>query len=160
LNGAFQHSDNARYGAFLIFAGEGVFPNAQYAPFFATQNPGDFEVTVLIARYFCNPKLPVAFGDASVQGASMPKTTVHKNRDALLGENKIRFPIQFEITPPAGNPVRFENFDKPQFGVFIPRAPHTRHHFRTLGFCKNVGHGEKRKKVNTPQNNNVRPRQM
>jgi hypothetical protein len=70
----------------------------------------------------------------------MPETSVNENRHPPFSKNKIRFPEDWLLAPPAGNTVRAENVDESKFGCLIAVAANPRHHFGSLCLGKDVSH--------------------
>ena len=57
----------------------------------------------------------------------MPKTSINKQGDTVVLENKVRSTGQSLMTPPTGNPVFPKERDQLEFRILITVAPDVRH---------------------------------
>ena len=60
----------------------------------------------------------------------MPKTAVHKSRQARFGEDEVRFSKYFLVPSPASNFVLAKEIDEGKFSGFVPV---------TTNFCHELG---------------------
>lgn len=71
----------------------------------------------------------------------MPKTTVHEDRDALLGKNEVGIAEHWKVAAPTYNTIAAEQAHKGQFCALVSTRKDARHNSRALGFCKYIAHG-------------------
>jgi len=99
-----QHSLNFQNTGLAPF-GEIVFPNPHNPPVQFAQVAVHVAVTGLVANNLSIPILFIGTWPAIALRATMPETSVHKHRDFLPAENKIRFSKNWLIPPPTSNAV-------------------------------------------------------
>lgn len=122
--------------------------------------PGDQPVAAFVGGEFCEPEdpaspesrvlslqSPVAVQRLCIRAvppATMPETAVHKDRHALLGEDKVRSnhcfatldlgfwtpdcEAQLRLPPPPGNANSPEKFRQRQFRILVAVPANPRHH--------------------------------
>ena len=122
-----QCARDAGDGAGFVFAGEGVFPDAEDAPVFGFEEAVHFAVALAVAGDFGVPEFAVGFWAAVMNRASVPVTSVNKESDALGGKHEVGFAGEFAVAPPACDAVRAKNGDEAEFGVFVASAADAGH---------------------------------
>ena len=85
------------------------------------------------------PVAAIGFWQPTVSFASVPKTTVHKDHDALLAENEIGFAKNLQLPSPSVNAVCAEQLNHSQLSVPIASAADARHHGGAFIRVENVG---------------------
>jgi hypothetical protein len=124
----------------FVSSGKLVLPNAENMPASPTQCAGNEPVTRLVAGNLIAPERRIVLGLGAMLGTTMPETTIHKQCEPHLPENKIRLAEYFLIPPPASDLVSSEKLCERDFRGFVPTPANPRHHFRTLLFGKHVSH--------------------
>lgn len=89
---------------------------------------------LFVVLAFCVPKIRVIAGSYVSTIVPVPKATVNKNNDTLLGENKIRFSDQRTGSAPSGYMKLFKNLYHFHFGCFCITAFYGFHNSRSLFF--------------------------
>ena len=75
----------------LVLPRQLVFPETQHAPAGAAQCARDEPVARAIAKEFASPPGRAVRRPRGVLRATVPETTVHKDREPQFWENEIRF---------------------------------------------------------------------
>lgn len=92
------------------FPGKLMFPHTQHPPALCPQRPCHNSVTSLILCEFVPPVCAALHGVARMSWATMPKTAIHKHRNACLSKNEIWLADQPLVTPPTNNMKPSEDF--------------------------------------------------
>jgi len=124
----------------LVFAGKLMFPNAQHTPTGTAQRARHEPVARLVRRQLPSPERRVVPRLRRMAGAAVPETPVHEDRDAQLGENKIRLAEDRLLPAPAADALSAEEPNQSKLRVLVPAPTNPRHHFRPLGLGEGVSH--------------------
>src|SRR5208282_2657558 len=111
-----------------------MFPNAQNFPTGLSQHTVNLPVACFIPFDFRKPKIASCFRHPAVPPATVPKATIHKHGEAVLGKSKIWLTYQGKMPSPASAPMRPENGRQLQFRVFVTLRPDRSHDLRTFLF--------------------------
>lgn len=117
-----------------------MLPNPRHTPPLPPQKPAHRPVPLHVPRNLPVPERGVGPRFRPVFRASVPETPVHKHRQLRRAKHEIRLPEERVIPPPAGDFVRPENLNHPQFRGAIPLRADEGHHVAALGFCEDVWH--------------------
>lgn len=105
-----------------------MFPNSQDAPAPLAEHAAYPSVTGLIGQKLFFPECLVAFGFVEVLRASVPETSVNKDRQAGCEKGKIRPAENWLPASPPRYSVQSEQFHQSKFRVLIPVAADAGHH--------------------------------
>jgi hypothetical protein len=75
-----------------------------------------------------------------MQSATVPETAVHKDRQFLEYEDKVRFAWQRLMSPPSGDAMFAKDSCELHFGRFVPMRANCRHYLRTFLLAENICH--------------------
>jgi hypothetical protein len=98
-----QHSLNPPQQTGLILTGKFVFPDSDYSPTLAAQGARHKPISSLIRSKFLSPVSAAPCGMTGMLWTTMPKTSVHKDCQPRLPENKIRFTKYRLVATPASD---------------------------------------------------------
>lgn len=119
-----------------------MLPHADDPPAGRAQGRVYLAVTIFVSLNFLGPKLGVGLWLASMVGAAVPETAVHKQRDFAFSKYKVGFSKEMLPSAPSRDAICPEKCDYSQFSPFVFIRPNPSHHFGTFRFCKNIGHWE------------------
>lgn len=117
-----------------------MLPNPENAPATCPKRAPDQFVPPLISFQFPLPKHAVIHRKIRVLGATMPETAIHKNCQLELGKDKIWFAEYCKVATPSGDALAAEEFHQGDFCFFVPTTADARHHLRSFGWRKDIGH--------------------
>lgn len=122
-----------------------MFPDAEDAPAAFAEFPVYTAVAGFVGSELLLPERPIIPWRIAVLRAAVPKAPVHKDGDALLGENEVGLAKDGLMTAPAGDVVLTEQLYQGELGILIATAADARHDLGSLGLGEDVGHGTKEK---------------
>ena len=80
-----------------------MFPDAKHPPAMTAKRFGDEAIPAAIARQLFLPICPIASWRFGMFGASMPKTTVHKDNQLVSAKGKVGLAENGKMSSPASD---------------------------------------------------------
>ena len=99
-----------------------MLPHTDDFPTFGAEQAVDLPVALDVARDLLPPEGGAGLGPSHVLGATVPETTVYKHRELEYWKDKVGLARQLRTAPPAGDAMRLENLNEPQFCVLVARS--------------------------------------
>ena len=106
-----SHTEQSHYApnsGINIFLRKFALPYSQHQPTPCLKYGGNLSIAGNIALNFLSPVLGIILGSSVSTTMAVPKTTVYKNCDTLLRENKIGPSFNFVFAPPANYSIFLE----------------------------------------------------
>jgi hypothetical protein len=104
-----------------------VLPDADDFPSLPAELAGDALIAGHVVCSFFIPKCAVGFWAGVALGAAVPKTSVDKDGDLLLGEGKVGLSGQRKMPSPAFDSMASKKGQKRLLCQFIAARSHARH---------------------------------
>jgi hypothetical protein len=101
---------------------QSVLPNPDDSPASSFKQTANFAVPGLISRDFCMPKIRSRFRHPTMTFATVPKTTIDKDRNTPASKNKVRLAWQGLFSPPSVYSMSSKNGNKPNLGSLVSAA--------------------------------------
>lgn len=126
----FNQAPLDRFDSFLERVLDLMLPNADDPPSLGRKEAADFFVARKVLENLALPELGVCFRHYPMLWASVPETSIHKNRHLLFWEDNVWFAVK-RVLEPVSQPLLPQSF--PEFHLwFCVPAPYTRHAAGTL----------------------------
>jgi hypothetical protein len=97
-------------------------------------------ISLLVAYKFPVPESCILPWPGRMGGATVPKATIHENRQTKFRKDEIGFSGQGPASSPSGDSVLSEDANQLEFRAFVPIAAHTGHDLRALSPGENIRH--------------------
>lgn len=117
-----------------------VLPEAQDTPTRPSEDPIDGTIPHLVPRQFYGPKLTVRARRLAVEGAAMPKASIHENCQTVAREDEVGAADKGATPAPSRDAELSKNLNEFQFGSPIASAPDVRHDLGSLRLGEDIGH--------------------
>src|SRR5579862_1180769 len=98
---------------------ERMLPHAKSSPAILLKTADSYFIPHRIPSNFLLPVAPIALWHPTVPFASVPKTSINKNNQALTTKNKIRLAGKFQIPAPTGDSISAKDGNQFEFGNLV-----------------------------------------